>query len=257
MLEVTREPALGPMYLQIANALEARVQDGTYAHGDKLPSETEFSRELEVSRATIIKAYDLLERRHLITRHQGSGTRVSAPPMSRNLLELTGFTHHIAQLGRVPGSELLDFRQGVGGEGSEVESAFPEGEPLVVFRRLRLVDGEPTGTQTVAVPLDIAETCSITPDFLRRPDSSLYERFASGGVTLVEAEETLTAVTATRQESRVLKTEPHAALIEVVRQSRSAQQRLVEVVQARYLGSAYLYRVRLGVNTQTGKGMAT
>ena len=37
MLEVTREPALGPMYLQIANALEARVQDGTYAHGDKLP----------------------------------------------------------------------------------------------------------------------------------------------------------------------------------------------------------------------------
>jgi GntR family transcriptional regulator len=245
------------MYLQIANALEARVQDGTYGHGDKLPSETELSRELSVSRATIIKAYDLLGRRHIVTRHQGSGTRVSAPPMSRNILELTGFTNHIAQLGRVPGSELLSFREGVGGGESEAESAFSEGEALVVFHRLRLVDGEPTGTQSVAIPRDVAEACSITAEFLQRADSSLYERFASGGVVLAEAEETLTAVTATRQESRVLKTEPHAALIEVVRKSRSAQQRLVEVVQARYLGSAYLYRVRLGVNVQTGKGMVT
>jgi DNA-binding transcriptional MocR family regulator len=66
-----------PLYLQIANALAAKIQDFTLPTGTKLPPERELARLLGVSRTTAINTYSLLEERGLVSTRVGSGTFVS------------------------------------------------------------------------------------------------------------------------------------------------------------------------------------
>jgi GntR family transcriptional regulator len=62
-------------------------------------------------------------------------------------------------------------------------------------------------------------------------------------VYLTSGEETLRAINADEREADLLGVEEGTALIEVVRASRDASGRLVEVVRARYLGTQYLYHI--------------
>ena len=66
-----------PLYLQIASALAAKIQDFTLPTGTRLPPERELARLLSVSRTTAINTYSLLEERGLVSTRVGSGTFVS------------------------------------------------------------------------------------------------------------------------------------------------------------------------------------
>ena len=59
------------MYAQIAEGITSDMASGRFRIGDFLPSEISLSKELGVSRATITKAYGLLEERRLVSRIQG------------------------------------------------------------------------------------------------------------------------------------------------------------------------------------------
>ncbi len=73
-----------PLYLQIATALAAKIQDFTLPTGTKLPPERELAKLLGVSRTTAINAYSSLEERGLVSTRVGSGTFVSTEnPSSR------------------------------------------------------------------------------------------------------------------------------------------------------------------------------
>ena len=62
--------------------LRAYIVEGGFAQGGKLPPERQLTEELGLSRATLRKALDALERDGMIWRHVGKGTFVSdgAPP---------------------------------------------------------------------------------------------------------------------------------------------------------------------------------
>ncbi|MBO6562283.1 MAG: FadR family transcriptional regulator [Nisaea sp.] len=71
--------------------LKEFISEGGYVPGDRLPAERELIVELGVSRATLRKALDVLERDGMIWRHVGKGTFISSqggPGSSGNLLEL-------------------------------------------------------------------------------------------------------------------------------------------------------------------------
>lgn len=63
--------------------LRGLIEDGDYADGGKLPPERHLSDQLGVSRATLRKALDALERDGLIWRHVGKGTFVANGTPSR------------------------------------------------------------------------------------------------------------------------------------------------------------------------------
>ena len=60
----------------IAKKLESMILDGTYASGEKLPSERELARQFDVSRPSLREAIQALEARNLISRRQGGGNFV-------------------------------------------------------------------------------------------------------------------------------------------------------------------------------------
>lgn len=56
----------GPRFLQIADALQAAVADGSLKPGDRLPPQRLLAAQLDVDLTTITRAYDEARRRHLL-----------------------------------------------------------------------------------------------------------------------------------------------------------------------------------------------
>ena len=70
-------------YEQIAERLAADIRSGLLAPGERLPSERELARALEVSRASVREALAALQLRGVVETRPGAGTYVTAePPLS-------------------------------------------------------------------------------------------------------------------------------------------------------------------------------
>jgi len=76
----------GPRFLQIADALQAAVADGSLQPGDRLPPQRLLAAQLDVDLTTITRAYDEARRRNLLEGRGARGTYVAAPKV-----ELTAF----------------------------------------------------------------------------------------------------------------------------------------------------------------------
>jgi DNA-binding transcriptional MocR family regulator len=115
--------APGPLYRNLAAALQRAVDLGDLQPGQRLPSERQLARALVVSRATVVAAYDQLRGLGVVNSRHGSGTTVSGRPTPRR----SGAD------GRVPGGRATSiFQRLVDGPGElisltmAVEPAPPE-----------------------------------------------------------------------------------------------------------------------------------
>ncbi len=80
----------GPRFLQIADALQAAVADGSLAPGDRLPPQRLLAVQLGVDLTTITRAYAEARRRHLLEGRGARGTYVAAPKVEWNsMLDLS------------------------------------------------------------------------------------------------------------------------------------------------------------------------
>ena len=107
---------------QVDELLLERIRDGSYLPGSRMPSESELSEELGVSRATVRTALAKLAANGLILRKQGDGTYVNARAGDASarfgnlwdlveLIEGNGFTPSIHPLSmeRLPATEKESF----------------------------------------------------------------------------------------------------------------------------------------------------
>ncbi|WP_158882867.1 PLP-dependent aminotransferase family protein [Rhodanobacter sp. L36] len=67
----------GPQYAQLTRAMKSAILDGRIAAGTRLPPTRELSRELELSRTTVLSAYEQLRAEGFIDGRVGSGSYVS------------------------------------------------------------------------------------------------------------------------------------------------------------------------------------
>ncbi|MBN9673028.1 PLP-dependent aminotransferase family protein [Labrenzia aggregata] len=72
------EAAEGPIYLAIADALEADIGGGRLSQGDRLPPQRELAYRLGVTLGTVTRAYGEAERRRLVKGETGRGTYVAS-----------------------------------------------------------------------------------------------------------------------------------------------------------------------------------
>lgn len=71
-----------PIYVQIADAIAARIASGVLPAGRPIPSEASMVQEFGVARATVRHAVAELRRRGLVFTIQARGTYVGQPPES-------------------------------------------------------------------------------------------------------------------------------------------------------------------------------
>lgn len=112
-----------PVYQQVVDGIKEAVAKGALLPGDRLPSVRDLTVELEINHNTVAKAYQELERHHIIEVIRGRGTFValepSAPEATKRLAdlrrEMTRWVveaHHL----KLKRGELLDMLHSVIGE---------------------------------------------------------------------------------------------------------------------------------------------
>lgn len=102
LAELTLDRTAGvPLYVQLREALRRIITSGVLPHGACLPSETELSKTLHISRMTVRNALTDLERAGFIIRVQGVGTVVSFSHFGHSLRALTSFAGDIRGRGIV------------------------------------------------------------------------------------------------------------------------------------------------------------
>ena len=80
----------GPRFLQIADALQAALADGSLKPGDRLPPQRQLAAQLDVDLTTITRAYDEARRRNLLEGRGARGTYVAAPKVElTSILDLS------------------------------------------------------------------------------------------------------------------------------------------------------------------------
>lgn len=70
----------GPLYLAIADALEADIDSGVLRHGFRLPAQRALASKLEIDFTTVSRAYTEAQRRGLVEGRVGQGTYIKGKP---------------------------------------------------------------------------------------------------------------------------------------------------------------------------------
>lgn len=148
-----------PLYMQIVETLIEQIEKGDPAPGDRMATERALADTFGVNRRTVRQALDVLERRGLVERVQGSGTFVSQPRLERGAAEFFHFTERVRQRGAAAGSKMLSIARVMPSPLVAQELELSADAEIYRCRRLRTVNGQPVLIETFALP------AALVPDF--------------------------------------------------------------------------------------------
>lgn len=184
-----------PVYHQLGSILRQQIKDGMYASGKAMPSEMRLSQIYDVSRVTVRRALETLEREGFVVRRHGVGTfaaprqQAAASPIDR----VSGLLENLITQGLETTTRLLSYDPDSPTPASVLQALRLEPEDTTLrIERLRFYKQQPLSRSTVYLPHDHAH---LVPQHLidDRPIICLLEE---GGVRPDRAEQTLGAIPA-------------------------------------------------------------
>jgi DNA-binding FadR family transcriptional regulator len=135
MLSEERTTSFRPLqrYEQIAERLAADIRAGVLRPGDRLPSERDLARTLEVSRASVREAIGSLQVQGVVETRKGAGTFVAAvPPSEHELHDASPSAVLEARAQLEPAVARLAAARGQRDETAEQLLAAMEAEPVEI-----------------------------------------------------------------------------------------------------------------------------
>ena len=142
---------------QVEDLLRGRIREGIYAPGERLPSESELSEELGVSRATVRTVLAKLAVNGLILRKQGDGTYVNArvEKISAHLGNVWDFICLIESNGFSPSIQVISKEIRLATEKEAELLSVEPGEQLLSLQRLFRADDKPVILTQNIFPLSL------------------------------------------------------------------------------------------------------
>jgi GntR family transcriptional regulator len=168
-----------PMYRQIADDLQQKIESGKLGHGSQLPTEIELREDYGASRNTVRDAVKWLVARGLVETRQGHGTFVvgrTEPFVTMLLTDMTAvtgggkaglgadsavYTASVRAVGRKAEDSVprVEIQQATGAVATELQL---DGNMTVVSRhQQRRIDGTPYSLQTTFYPMEFVERGAI------------------------------------------------------------------------------------------------
>lgn len=152
-----RTTAKGPLYLQLASAIRARIVNGTYEHGSKLPSESELMADTGCSRSTVRHALKVLADEGLITTERGRGAFVTGSlDRGESDLEFSSYTQMMEHTGSRATTRTVDACRARAAGAIAKFFDVPAGAPLVKLVRMRYLNGDPLCLETTYLTEEFA-----------------------------------------------------------------------------------------------------
>ncbi len=240
-----------PLYHQLKEALQQRIDAGEWRAGARLPSERELCAQFGVSRITVRQALAALEREGRLMRDRGRGTFVAQPRFEQHLTHLTSFTQDMLARGQRPGALVL--RQAVLRAPANIAHLLQldaSRRRVILLRRLRLANDEPVALETAYLSEHLFPQLVQENLNNRSLYSLLSERF---GVVPTRAEQQMTATACPAPEARLLRIRPGSPVLHLRRVTYAQDDQPFEVVESFYRGDKYVFYAELRVETPSAK----
>lgn len=126
-----------PLYCQLAETIEKKIDSGEWNVGTCIPSERELSSLYNMSRITVRKAIDELERKGKLEKVQGKGTYVLNHQIVQNLNSVYSFSKEMEKQGKITSTKLLE-RSIIPADARVAKNLkIEKGEPVIYLKRLR------------------------------------------------------------------------------------------------------------------------
>lgn len=238
-----------PPYLQVAEALRARIEGGELAPGDKLPSITQLSDQHGYSGTVGQRAYAVLVDEGLVISRPGSGyyVRSQTPPvvMFRRQRVPAGFGSPVAQMlaeQGVVGSWQHESTTAAADERIAARLEIQPGEGVMHTRYTYLANGEPVQLADSWEPLDVTGgSLIVLPEAGPYAGIGVADRMAVIGINVGVPVELVRARAASRSEAQQLGCPPTAPVMEIERTYYDqATGRPVETADIVLLGSRWV-----------------
>jgi GntR family transcriptional regulator len=228
--------------------LKEGIISGALATGQRLPSEPELAIAHGVSRVTVRRSLDGLERDRLIRRQPGAGTFIlGVDPHKAVVADLSNMLAHLVAMGRATRVKLLEFDYDNPAPAIAAALLLNPGERTQRSVRVRYLDDVPFSHLVTHVPERIGVTYT-EADLTTTPLLCLLER---SGVVADRATQNITATLAGPQISQILGVEIGSPLISLNRVVFDAEGRGVEHLSALYRPDVHSFEMEL---TRTGRG---
>lgn len=234
-----------PKSEKLRHHLLEMLNTGTVPH-DKLSSERDLAGAFCVSRLTVRRVLDRLEREGRVYRIQGAGTFVSEPRIAKSV-ELTSFSEDMRSRGLVPGSLFVESERLPAGAEVGYALGISPAAPVVHIRRVRTADGEPMCLENCYLPGDL-----VPEDLVLAPDNSLYAQLTeSYNVRLARADQTIRVTVLNPADAEALHVPPFSPAFRVERVAYDARGQAIERAESLYRGDRYSYQLTIYRDTTT------
>ena len=226
-----------PLYHQLKEYLLKSIET-EYKAGDLLPSEGEIERKYGVSRITVRKAIEELAREGIVVKKQGKGTFVMDQKVLYDANIIGSLTQRLSSENRHLETRTLEFILLT--DEHHVKSML-DCERLLLIKRFRVLDAKPFAIMHNYICADrvpgIEERFTI---------ESLYTFYREAyGIVFAQAEETVEARAATREQARLLAIEEKAPLLSLQRLSFDRSARPIEFSDILIKSNMYKHKILL------------
>ncbi len=231
-----------PLYHRIYMVLREKILDHAFASDRPMPSELELARNFAVSRITIRKTLERLEREGLILRQRGRGT-FATPPAGRPSVhaDVSGLVENLLAMGMRTRVTVLEFGYVPVPPNVADDMDLAPGTIVQKAIRLRSYKDRPFSYAVTYVPEEIGRTFD-AGDLMKTPLLRLFER---AGVKVAGAYQRVSARAADSTVSPLLDVEIGSPLLCITRVVRDQDNRVVERIRALYRPDQYEFEINL------------
>ncbi|MHC2594416.1 GntR family transcriptional regulator [Pantoea sp. y20] len=140
-----------PLYKRFATAIKDAVRDGVLVHEEILPSERDFSQSLNISRITVRKAMDALEKEGVVLRSRGYGTQICTQ-FEYSLKEPKGLSQQAVLRGKKPDTVWINKSKIQCDAEIAEKLGLNKGSEVYLLKRIRYVDQQAVSVEESWVP---------------------------------------------------------------------------------------------------------
>lgn len=235
-----------PLYVQFKNYIKDKIESEELEPGMKLPSETYFIKQFDVSRIVISQALKELAYEGLINRYRGKGTFISEPKITQGFAQrLIGFKEDSAEKGMITKTKVLE-KTIVKADRDLAEALnLDVGEDIIRIARLRYLVKEietPNHISITNLPLKICPKL-IDVDLT---DQSLYSYLRDEcQLVIVKGSRIIEAIPADEHQAQLLEIKRGTPLLKLKSTSYKSDGVPVEYYESVYRGDKVQFEVEV------------